>query len=102
MRIAAKRWHEVFVRDKGFCQYCGQDLLISRATLAGAQVDHVCAVAIGGGDEPENLKLACSACNGSLSRYNHLKTFEARKAIMDEKNVVHEKNYQELVRKLRH
>lgn len=101
MRIPAKTWYEVFERDKGFCQYCEQDLLISRAALGGAQVDHVRAVAIGGGDELENLRLACPTCNGSLSKYNHLTTFEERKALMETKNVIHEKNYQDLVRKLR-
>lgn len=36
-----------------------------------------------------------------IVRYNHLVTFEDRKTLMDQKNVVHEKNYQELVSKLR-
>jgi 5-methylcytosine-specific restriction endonuclease McrA len=101
MRVSAKIWHEVFVRDNGRCQYCGADLLISRAALSGAQVDHVRAVAIGGTDDLENLKLACAACNGSLSRYNHLTTFPERKALMDQKNLVHEKNYRELFSSLR-
>lgn len=101
MRISAELWHEVLVRDNGHCQYCGQDLLISRAAFGGAQVDHVNAVANGGQDELENLRLACSMCNGSLSRYNHLTTFEERKELMDQKNIIHEKNYQELVSKLR-
>ena len=101
MRIDAKIWHEVFVRDNGYCQYCGEDLLISRATYGGAQVDHILAVANNGQDEPENLRLACSTCNSSLSRYNHLTTFEERKALMDQKNVIHEKNYQDLFSRLR-
>lgn len=101
MRISAKTWHEVFARDNGYCQYCGADLLISRATYGGAQVDHVRAVANNGQDELENLRLACPTCNGSLSQYNHLTTFEERKVLMDQKNVIHEKNYQELVSKLR-
>lgn len=101
MRISAEKWHDVFVRDNGYCQYCGADLLISRATLGGAQVDHVRAVANGGEDELENLRLACALCNGSLSRYNHLTTFEDRKALMEQKNQRHEMNYQELISKLR-
>ena len=101
MRISAQLWDAVFVRDNGHCQYCDQDLLVSRAALGGAQVDHVRAVAIGGKDELDNLKLACSLCNGSLSRYNHLTTFEERKALMQQKNVTHEKNYEALVIKLR-
>jgi 5-methylcytosine-specific restriction endonuclease McrA len=101
MRIDAKTWHQVFVRDNGCCQYCEQDLLISRATYGAAQVDHVRAVANNGQDELENLRLACSTCNSSLSRYNHFTTFEERKALMDQKNVIHEKNYRELVGRLR-
>jgi 5-methylcytosine-specific restriction endonuclease McrA len=101
MRISAKLWREVFLRDKGYCQYCGEDLLASRAALGGAQVDHVRAVANRGKDELENLKLACSLCNGSLSRYNHLTTFEERRKLMDGKNVTHEKNYQAFVSELR-
>jgi len=103
MRIPATVWDKVFERDKGYCQYCGTDLLVSRATYSAAQVDHVHAVAAGGAmEELDNLKLACAICNGSLSRYNHLTTFEARKAIMDEKNKVHEENFQKMVKRLRH
>lgn len=101
MRISAKTWHEVFVRDNGHCQYCGEDLLLSRATFAGAQVDHVVAVANQGQDVLENLKLACPTCNGTLSRYNHLTTFEERKALIEQKLVIHNRNYDEWVSKLR-
>jgi len=102
MRISSKVWNQVFERDNGYCQYCGADLLVSRATYSAAQVDHVHAVAAGGElEELGNLKLACAICNGSLSRYNHLTTFEARKAIMDEKNKVHEGNFQKMVKKIR-
>jgi 5-methylcytosine-specific restriction endonuclease McrA len=101
VRISSALWNEVFVRDNGYCQYCGQDLLFCRAAYAGAQVDHVRAVAVGGKDELDNLKLACSSCNGSLSRYNHLTSFEERKVLMEQKNITHEKNYQAIFSKLR-
>jgi 5-methylcytosine-specific restriction endonuclease McrA len=102
MRISAPVWDQVFERDNGHCQYCGADLLVSRAAFSSAQVDHVHAVAAGGELEKlENLKLACAICNGSLSRHNHLTTFEARKAVMDEKNKVHEVNFQKWVERLR-
>ena len=92
----------MFQREKGFCQYCSADLVVSRAIYSAAQVDHVHAVAAGGKlEELEDLKLACAICNGSLSRYNHLITFEDRKTIMDEKNKVHEENFQKMVRTLR-
>lgn len=101
MRISAELWREVFVRDNGICQYCGEDLLASRAAYGAAQVDHVHAVALGGKDEMDNLKLACSSCNGSLSRYNHLTSFEERRVLMEKKNLIHKKNYQDLFSELR-
>jgi 5-methylcytosine-specific restriction endonuclease McrA len=48
MRISAPVWNQVFERDNGCCQYCGADLLVSRAAFSSAQVDHVHAVAAGG------------------------------------------------------
>ena len=48
MHISAKVWDQVFQRDNGHCQYCGSDLLVSRATFSSAQVDHIHAVAAGG------------------------------------------------------
>jgi 5-methylcytosine-specific restriction endonuclease McrA len=102
MIIPNEIWQQVFDRANGYCEYCDQDLLISRATYASAQVDHVIARANGGGDLPENLRLACSQCNSSLSRYNHLTTFEKRKDLVAKKiEESHERNYQEKLSKLR-
>jgi len=55
----------------------------------------------GGQDVLENLKLACPTCNGTLSRYNHLTSFEERKALIEQKLVIHNRDYQEWVSKLR-
>jgi 5-methylcytosine-specific restriction endonuclease McrA len=82
MRVPAKTWREVFERDKGVCQYCEINLLGSFSSYWSATVDHVVAVAVGGGDELENLVLACPACNGMLSRSGKLKTFLERKAFV--------------------
>jgi len=42
-------------RDKGICQICGQP---------GANaLDHVLAAALGGSDEPSNLRAAHATCN---------------------------------------
>jgi 5-methylcytosine-specific restriction endonuclease McrA len=102
MRISAEVWYQVFRRDNGRCQYCDADLLLSRATYSAAQVDHVHAVADGGKlEDLDNLKLACAICNGSLSRYNKLRTFEERKKHMDEINKVHDANYQKMYKELR-
>jgi hypothetical protein len=57
---------------------------------------------VGGGHSPENLLLACSQCNSSLSRWNVLKTFEERKVLVAKKIAEsHERNYQEKISKLR-
>lgn len=96
MIIPAGIWHLVFDRANGYCEYCDQDLLISRATYAAAQVDHVLARARDGKNDLENLRLACSQCNSSLSRYNHLTTFEERKAVVRKMiEDYHERNYQD-------
>jgi 5-methylcytosine-specific restriction endonuclease McrA len=102
MIVSAGIWHQVFDKANGYCEYCGQDLLISRATYASAQVDHVLARAKDGKDILENLRLACCQCNSSLSKWNHLTTFEARKAVALKKiEENHERNYMDKVSKLR-
>lgn len=103
MVIPPEIWHEVFDRANGYCEYCDQDLLISRATYASAQVDHVIARAKGGEHTLDNLRLACSQCNSSLSQYNDLKTFDERKELVQRKiNESHERNYQQKLLKHRH
>jgi hypothetical protein len=102
MVVSAEIWHKVFDRANGYCEYCGEDLLISRAAYASAQVDHVLGRAEGGLHGLENLRLACSQCNSSLSRYNRLQTFEERKALVLQKiKEYHQRNYNEKRGKLR-
>jgi len=73
-------WHEVLHRDKGYCQYCGCDLLSSPTAFFAATVDHVVAVAAGGKFEVDNLVLSCSACNSYLTQSAKLTTFGERRA----------------------
>lgn len=102
MIVPAQTWHMVFDRANGYCEYCGEDLLISRAAYASAQVDHVLGRSVGGMHNPENLRLACSQCNSSLSRYNHLTTFEERKDLALQKiKEYHQRNYDEKYSKFR-
>lgn len=95
MNIPAKIWHEVFDKANGYCEYCDDDLLISRAAYASAQVDHVLARAKGGEDKIENLRLACSLCNSTMSRHNHLATFDERKKHIESGLEIHQANYLE-------
>jgi 5-methylcytosine-specific restriction endonuclease McrA len=102
MNAWEKTKREVFERDKGYCQYCGQDLLLSPATYSSHHIDHVTARAKGGADELENLKLACATCNLGLSRQNDLTTFEARKEYINKRTSdYHDPWYQKLKSKLR-
>ncbi len=49
---------EILKRDRFTCQYCGRtppEVLL--------HVDHIVPVKEGGGDDPDNLRTACSECN---------------------------------------
>jgi 5-methylcytosine-specific restriction endonuclease McrA len=102
MNAWEKTKREVFERAEGYCQYCGQDLLLSRATYGGHHIDHVMARAKSGSSGIENLKLACATCNLGLSKQNDLKSFEARKEYINKRIIdYHEPWFQELKSKLR-
>lgn len=53
---------EVFKRDSFTCQYCG-----SKAPEVVLHVDHIVAVATGGGNELLNLITSCGSCNSGKS-----------------------------------
>lgn len=61
--ISAQEWRElrfqVFARDHGFCQYCGDD------TGPAPQCDHVVPLSRGGETVIGNLVTACKSCNSS-------------------------------------
>ncbi|TAJ53115.1 MAG: HNH endonuclease [Nevskiaceae bacterium] len=81
MRVDSDTWQQVLTRDKGWCRYCGEDLLASAVAFSCAQVDHVVAVAADGSSDPSNLVLSCATCNNALSRSAHLRTFDERKVV---------------------
>lgn len=56
--LSARKRFEVFKRDGFACQYCG-----AHPPQALLHVDHIVAVAAGGGNEADNLVTACSTCN---------------------------------------
>lgn len=62
MAVGKKRRFDVFHRDGFTCRYCGQ-----KPPNVVLEVDHVVAVASGGGDELENLITACFDCNRGKS-----------------------------------
>lgn len=62
MSIGKKLRFTVFDRDRFTCRYCGRD-----SSEVKLEVDHVLAVANGGGDEIENLVTSCFDCNRGKS-----------------------------------
>lgn len=56
--LSKKVRFEVFKRDGFVCQYCG-----AHPPSVVLEVDHIIAVANGGGDEMDNLITACLPCN---------------------------------------
>lgn len=58
MAVSKRLRFAVLNRDKHTCQYCGRS-----APEVVLEVDHVIPVALGGRDEPQNLRTACRDCN---------------------------------------
>ena len=48
----------LWIRDKGECQYC-----LKKITLSNCTVDHVVPKSLGGKHEWKNITLSCSTCN---------------------------------------
>jgi 5-methylcytosine-specific restriction endonuclease McrA len=64
----AKTWHyhtiEVWQRARYRCEYCEKNMLADPDIyLFDAHLDHIVPGAGNGGDQYENLALACKACN---------------------------------------
>ena len=79
MNVPRETWMAVFRRDKGRCQYCGEDLLASVSSYFSATTDHVVPRATGGIDDLPNLVCCCPACNSMLTREKERRTFAERK-----------------------
>jgi len=62
MAVSKRLRYEVMRRDGFRCRYCGFS-----ASETELQVDHVQPIALGGGDEPENLVTSCADCNAGKS-----------------------------------
>lgn len=63
--LSKKLRFEIFKRDAFTCVYCGRF-----APNVQLHVDHILAVAEGGGDEPTNLATSCQECNGGKGPRN--------------------------------
>jgi len=101
MVVNPKLWRDVFQRDKGYCQYCNYDLLSSFTSYWSATVDHIIHKSDNGKDTDKNLVLACSSCNGMLSRSNKLTTVEERRAFIQKRREEENEGYLEWRNELR-
>jgi 5-methylcytosine-specific restriction endonuclease McrA len=54
-------------REKGVCVLCKTDLTSTFNSLGKVAVDHIVPIALGGVNDPTNLQLLCSDCNGKKS-----------------------------------
>lgn len=54
-------------REKGACAICKTDLTATFNSLGKVAVDHIVPIALGGVNDPTNLQLLCSTCNGEKS-----------------------------------
>lgn len=70
----SRGWAVSYVRARGRCEYCGNDLLMSRQGYASAQLDHLLPQSKYPkfNDDVRNLVLACSTCNGIKSNFDPL------------------------------
>jgi hypothetical protein len=68
-RVFIPQWVKtaVFHRDKGRCIFCNIDLTGIVNTLSSKNFDHVVPLDRHGSNDPSNIQLTCSSCNGEKS-----------------------------------
>lgn len=83
--------HNVFLRDKFRCKYCGFD---GREFLSWMQlsIDHVLPRSSGGSDEDENLVACCRSCNSITSRMKFERGTKRVDAIRQKRALVRERH----------
>lgn len=66
-RIKFPTWiiNAVQARDRGMCHYCGKPVVAVFNNGESPHIDHMVALAVGGGNDPTNLVLSCEECNTS-------------------------------------
>jgi 5-methylcytosine-specific restriction endonuclease McrA len=76
-------YQHIFERDKWICQYCGLDGKKDFETwwTANLNIDHIKPRYHGGDNSPDNLVVACRACNNYKGRANCNSKQEAREYV---------------------
>ncbi len=101
MVVNQKLWRDVYERDEGYCRYGDYDLLSSFTAYWLAIVDYIKHRSDDGEDTKDNLVLACSSCNGMLSRSNKLTTIEEHHAFIQKRREEENQGYIEWLNELR-
>lgn len=78
---------DIFERDKFICQYCDLDASKDFGLwwTANLNIDHIKPKKHGGSDDPDNLAVACRACNLYKGSTDCNSIAEARKIVQQKK-----------------
>jgi hypothetical protein len=67
---------EIYIRDKFVCRYCGRNGMGSLTNYFMMDLEHVVPRSRGGGDDAENLVVACKSCNTYKESFDRSFDFE--------------------------
>jgi 5-methylcytosine-specific restriction endonuclease McrA len=79
MPIRNKKRREVLARFDRTCQYCGVQAEYDAPWL---EIDHIIPIALGGGDNDENLQVLCHRCNQAKRDHEVMPLSRMREVIL--------------------
>ncbi len=77
-RLSGTTWRKVFERAKGCCEYCRSQDCYSPDAFS---IEHIIPKARGGGNDFDNLALACQGCNGHKADKTRARDPHSRKLV---------------------
>ncbi|MDA7980055.1 MAG: HNH endonuclease [Pirellulales bacterium] len=89
----------IFERDEYRCRYCGRDVLADFHSFATCVLDHVKPRSAGGGNEPENLAVACGSCDRIKAGIS-VESVDEAQAALEERRGVKQRVYQHILRRV--
>ena len=75
---------QIFEREGGLCYLCGCAVYPGRFIF-----EHVRALELGGADDPENIRLTCSACATEKTRDDHARAAKAKRVKQRHLGITH-------------